>query len=127
MKTLEELQAIRDRMKGQMNNRAAADESDYRVVVGMATCGIAAGARNTLSALTQEIEQKRLENVVVSQTGCIGICKYEPIVEVFEQGKEKVTYIHVDAERARQIVAGHIINGKPITEYTYNYAVREEK
>ncbi len=126
MKTLEELQAIRDRMKAKINNRGMADGNDIRVVVGMATCGIAAGARKTLSALTDEVEQRKLENVIVSQAGCIGICKYEPIVEVFEPGKEKVTYIHVDAERARQIVASHLVNGTPITEYTYSNAVKGE-
>lgn len=125
MKTLEELQAIRDKMKAKINNRGMANENDYRVVVGMATCGIAAGARNTLNALTEEIESKHLNNVIVSQTGCIGICKYEPIVEVFAPNAEKVTYVHVDAERARQIIASHIMNGKPINEYTYSYAVKE--
>ena len=127
MKTLEELQAIRDRMKNQINNRNMAGENDYRVVVGMATCGIAAGARTTLEAITKEVADKKLNNVIVSQTGCIGICKYEPIVEVFAPGKEKVTYVYVDAERARQIVASHVVNGKVIEEYTYSYAVKEQK
>ena len=125
MKTLEELQAIRDKMKAKVNNRGLVDGNDVRVVVGMATCGIAAGARKTLSALTEEIEQRKLDNVIVSQAGCIGICKFEPIVEVFEPGKEKVTYIHVDAERARQIVSSHLVNGNVITEYTYSNAVKE--
>lgn len=125
MKTLEELQAIRDKMKAKINNRGLVDSNDIRVVVGMATCGIAAGARKTLSAITEEIEQRKLDNVIVSQAGCIGICKYEPIVEVFEPGKEKVTYIHVDAERARQIVSSHLVNGNVITEYTYSNAVKE--
>lgn len=125
MKTLEELQAIREAMKNKINNRGVAGENDYRIVVGMATCGIAAGARATLAALQEEIESRHITNAIVSQTGCIGICKYEPIVEVFAPGKEKVTYIHVDAERARQIVASHIVNGNPITEYTYSNAVKE--
>ncbi len=125
MKTLEELQAIREAMKSKINNRGVAGENDYRIVVGMATCGIAAGARATLAALQEEIESRHITNAIVSQTGCIGICKYEPIVEVFAPGKEKVTYIHVDAERARQIIASHIVNGNPITEYTYSNAVKE--
>lgn len=125
MKTLEELQAIRDRMKDKISNRGIAGANDYRIVVGMATCGIAAGARNTLNAITEEIETKHITNAIVSQTGCIGICKYEPIVEVFAPGAEKVTYVHVDPERARQIIASHILNGTPITEYTYSYAVKE--
>ncbi len=126
MKTLEELQAIREKMKAKINNRGMADGKDIRVVVGMATCGIAAGARKTLTALTDEVEQRKLENVIISQAGCIGICKFEPIVEVFEPGKEKVTYIHVDAERARQIVSSHLVNGTPIIEYTYSNAVKGE-
>ena len=127
MKTLEELQAIREQMKNRINNRNMAGENDLRVVVGMATCGIAAGARATLDAITKEVGDRKLANVIVSQTGCIGICKYEPIVEVFAPGQEKVTYVYVDAEKARQIVASHVVNGKPIEEYTYNYAVKEQK
>ena len=127
MKTLEELQAIREQMKNRINNRNMAGANDYRVVVGMATCGIAAGARTTLDAITKEVSERNLSNVIVSQTGCIGICKYEPIVEVFAPGQEKVTYVYVDAERARQIIASHVVNGKPIEEYTYNYVVKEQK
>lgn len=125
MKTLEELQAIREKMRANISNRGMAGGNDTRVVVGMATCGIAAGARKTLTALAEEIEQKKLENVIVMQTGCLGICKYEPIVEIFEPGKDKVTYVHVDADRARQIVESHLVNGNPIDEYTYSYAVKE--
>lgn len=127
MKTLEELQAIREQMKTKLGSREMAGEGDTRIVVGMATCGISAGARKTLGAISEDIAARKLENVVVSQTGCIGICKFEPIVEVFEPGKDKVTYVHVDEERARQIVASHIVNGKPITEYTYSYAVGKEQ
>ena len=126
MKSLEELQAIRDRMKAKINNRALAEGEDIRIVVGMATCGIAAGARKTLNAIMEEVGKRNLTNVVVTQAGCIGICKFEPIVEVFEAGKEKVTYVHVDEERARQIVSSHIVNGKEITEYTYSHAVKEK-
>ena len=124
MKSLAELATLREQMKASMNMRQE-DRDKIRVVVGMATCGIAAGARNTLAALTAEVEEKHLDNVIVSQTGCIGICRFEPVVEVFEPGKEKVTYVHVDAERARQIVASHVMNGNPINEYTYSYAVKE--
>ena len=118
MKTLEELQAIRDRMKDKINNRGIAGENDYRVVVGMATCGIAAGARNTLKALTEEIESRHLNNVILSQTGCIGICKYEPNEEVFAPGQEKVTYCKVSPEKAARIVVDHLVNGQPVAEYT---------
>ena len=120
MKSLEELQAIRDRVKAQINNRGAMDGSDIRVIVGMATCGIAAGARPVLTTLMEEVEAKKLTNVKVSQTGCIGLCKFEPIVEVFVPGQEKATYVNVDPNKAREIVNRHIIGGKPVTEYMYS-------
>ena len=118
MKTLEELQAIRERMKARVNNRGIADESNFRIVVGMATCGIAAGARNTLAALTAEVEEKHLDNVIVSQAGCIGICRFEPVVEVFEPGKEKVTYVKMTAEKAKTVVEKHLKNGEVVVEFT---------
>ena len=120
MKTLEELQAIRDRMKAQMASRGAADGDDIKIVVGMATCGIAAGARPVLNAIIEEVENRKLENVKVTQTGCIGMCKLEPLVDVIVPGKEKVTYVHVTPEKARRIVASHVVNGKIVAEYTMN-------
>lgn len=124
MKTLAELQAIRDKKKAELNNRETPDGNDIKIVVGMATCGIAAGARNTLKAITDELEARNLTNVKVSQTGCIGICKYEPIVDVILPGQEKVTYVHVDPERVKTIIANHVINGKVVEEYTYSYACK---
>ena len=92
---------------------------DYRVVVGMATCGIAAGARPVLSAFVEGIANAGLsEKVTVSQTGCIGICQYEPVVEIFEEGKEKVTYVKLDAQKAAEIVEKHLKGGKIVEEYT---------
>ncbi|MDR2201188.1 MAG: (2Fe-2S) ferredoxin domain-containing protein [Clostridiales bacterium] len=123
MKTLQELQEIRDRMKSRVANRETADESDVRIVVGMATCGIAAGARPVLAAIGDEIESRKLTNVKVSQTGCIGICAYEPIVEVYVPNREKVTYVHMTPEKVGAVIARHIVNGSPVTEYTYSYAV----
>ena len=120
MKTLEELQAIRDRMKAQMASRGAADGDDIKIVVGMATCGIAAGARTVLNAIIEEVENRKLENVKVTQTGCIGMCKLEPLVDVIVPGKEKVTYVHVTPEKARRIVASHVVNGNIVAEYTMN-------
>ncbi|MBD9255145.1 MAG: (2Fe-2S) ferredoxin domain-containing protein, partial [Ruthenibacterium lactatiformans] len=89
MKSLEELAAIRDKMKQTVNTREAAHDST-RVVVGMATCGIAAGARPVLNAFLEEVAKRELKNVTVSQTGCIGVCRLEPIVEVYVPGQEKV-------------------------------------
>lgn len=117
MKSLAELQAIRDRYKNTVGVRES-DTSDIRVVVGMATCGIAAGARPVLAAFTEEIAKRGLTNVKVTQTGCIGICQYEPVVEIMEPGKEKVTYVKMTPEKAARVVADHIVNGNVVTEYT---------
>ena len=117
MKTLADLAAIRERMKSVVTMREA-DENNIRVVVGLGTCGIAAGARPVLNAFTEEVAKRQLPNVTVTQTGCIGICQYEPVVEVFQPGKDKVTYVKMDAEKAERVVAEHLIGGKPIAEYT---------
>ena len=117
MKSLAELKAIRDRMQGAVGLRAE-DDNNTRVVVGMATCGIAAGARPVLNTLADLVAQKGLSNVTVTQTGCIGLCMYEPIVEVYEPGKEKVTYVKVDAEKAAEIVERHLAGGSVVEKYT---------
>ena len=117
MKSLAELQALREQMKGRVGIRHDGD-SNIRVVVGMATCGIAAGARPVLAAFTDEVAKRGLTHVSVGQTGCIGICQYEPVVEVFEPGKEKTTYVKVTPEMVPAIVSQHIVNGAPVTEYT---------
>ena len=118
MKSLEELAAIRDKMKQTVNTREAAHDST-RVVVGMATCGIAAGARPVLNAFTEEVAQRDLHGVLVTQTGCIGICQYEPVVEIFQAGKEKVTYVKMTPERAAEVIEKHIKGGKIVEEYTF--------
>ena len=116
MKSIEELNKIRQEALAKMNLRT--DEERIRIVVGMATCGISAGARPVLTAFLEEVSKRKLENVLVSQTGCIGLCKLEPIVEVYEPGKEKVTYIEMTPEKARRVVAQHIVNGNVVNEYT---------
>ena len=117
MKSLQELAAIREKMKDKVAIREAGDNT-VRIVVGMATCGIAAGARPVLKALVDEVAKRNVQHVSVTQTGCIGMCQYEPIVEVFEPGKEKVTYVQMTAEKAQKVVAEHLVNGKPVIEYT---------
>ncbi len=112
MKSLEELRAIREKMQGQVGLRSESDKNT-RVIVGMATCGIASGARPVLSALS-----KNLSNVSVTQTGCIGLCQYEPIVEILEPGKEKITYVKMTPQKALEVVEQHLIRGQVITEYT---------
>ena len=117
MKSLQELAAIRDKMKRIVDTREAAHDTT-RVVVGLAPCGIAAGARPVLNAFTEEIARRELHGVLVTQTGCIGMCQYEPIVEVTMPGQEKVTYVKMTPDKARRVVADHLIGGKPVTEYT---------
>ena len=122
MKSLAELEKIRDRMKHIVDAAEAGDDT-IRVVVGMATCGIAAGARPVLNELNSEIVNRGLSGIVVSQTGCIGICQYEPVVEVFVPGKDKITYVHMNADKVSRIIDEHIIAGEPITEYTFSHNV----
>ena len=117
MKSLEELKAIRERMQSQVGLRSES-ATDTRVVVGMATCGIASGARPVLTALSNAVLEKKIEGVTVTQTGCIGLCQYEPIVEVLAPGKDKVTYVKMTPEKALEVVEKHLIRGQVVTEYT---------
>ena len=117
MKSLAELAAIREKMKDKVAIREGSGQ--IRVVVGMATCGIAAGARPVLNAFVDGVNKEGLtDKVTVTQTGCIGICQYEPVVEIFEEGKEKVTYVKLDAAKAAEIVEKHLKGGNVVAEYT---------
>ena len=121
MKSLAELAAIRERMKDKVVLREGS--STTRIVVGMATCGIAAGARPVLNAFVDGVNKEGLaSDVVVSQTGCIGICQYEPVVEVYKAGEEKVTYVKMTVEKAEKVLKEHIKGGKVVTEYTITTA-----
>lgn len=117
MKSLAELQEIRNRTLNQVNLRQDREDG-IRVVVGMATCGIAAGARPVLSAFLKEVEKRNLKDITITQTGCIGMCRLEPIVEVYIPGKEKVTYVHMTEEKVAKVMSDHIINGQPVKEFT---------
>ena len=117
MKSLAELKAIRDKVQSQMNLRDD-DSGKTRIVVGMATCGIAAGARPVLNEFLQEVDKRGLSGVSVSQNDCIGMCRLEPIVEIYKPGEEKVTYVKMSPEKVAKIVTEHIVNGRPVTEYT---------
>ncbi len=117
MKTLEELQAIREKMQGQIGLRSET-ASQTRVVVGMATCGIASGARPVLTALSDAVQERNLTDIAVVQTGCIGLCQYEPIVEIFAPGKEKVTYVKMTPEKALEVLEQHLLGGKVVDKYT---------
>ena len=117
MKSLAELKAIKDRVKNSVVLREGS--GDVRVVVGMATCGIAAGARPILNTLVEEVNNGGLSGkVTVSQTGCIGLCQLEPIVEVYEAGKEKTTYVKMTVEKVKTVVEKHLKGGNVVTEFT---------
>lgn len=122
MKTIQELEEIRKRTLETINLRK--DQTGTRVVIGMATCGIAAGARPVLLAIMDEIKKHNLSDVIVAQTGCIGLCVYEPIVEVYKPGQEKVTYVKVNPSKAIRIVNEHIMKDKVVEEYTIGAEVK---
>ena len=118
MKSLEELMAIKAKMADKVAVRQT-DGNEIRVVVGMATCGIAAGARPVLNAFVEGVNAAGLaETVTVTQTGCIGICQYEPVVEIYQKDAEKVTYVKMTAEKAKEVVEKHIKGGQVIDAYT---------
>ncbi|MBE6035488.1 (2Fe-2S) ferredoxin domain-containing protein [Aminipila sp.] len=117
MKSLEELKEIRDRVQNQMGVRNE-EGAQMRIVVGMATCGIASGARPVLNTLADMVNEKGLQDVVVTQTGCIGLCQYEPIVEIYEPGREKVTYVKMNPEKAKAVFEQHIERGLIVSKYT---------
>ena len=122
MKSLEELRALKAKVKNDMTLREGGE--DTRVVVGMATCGIAAGARPVMNAFLEEVSKRNIKNVQVTMTGCMGLCRLEPIVEVIDKDGNKVTYVNINAEKALRVVAEHLVNGQVVNEYT-NVAVAQ--
>ena len=123
MKSLAELKAIRDRAQAEINMRKE-NPNAARVLVGMATCGIAAGARPVLNAFVEEIAKRGLKDITVTQTGCIGICQYEPVVEIEVPGEDKVTYVKMTPEKAVKVVNDHLVNHNVVSEYTIGTATR---
>lgn len=121
MKSIADLEAIRQKTLERVAYRKEADQ-DTRVVVGMATCGIAAGARPVMLAFMDEIQKRNLQSITVSQTGCIGMCRLEPMVDVIIPGKEKVTYVNLNPNMVPRIVTEHLVNGNPVLEYTIGAA-----
>ena len=122
MKSLAELEAIRKATLSRINVRTEEKGETTRVVIGMATCGIAAGARPVMLSFMDEIQKRQLNHVTVSQTGCVGMCRLEPMVDIIVPGKDKVTYVHVKPDMVPRIVAEHIVNGRPVQEYTIGAA-----
>ncbi len=122
MKSLAELEAIRKATLSKINLRKEEKGETTRVVIGMATCGIAAGARPVMLAFMDEIQKRQLAHVTVSQTGCVGMCRLEPMVDVYTPDGGKVTYVHMTPEKVGRVVAEHIVNGRPVEEYTIGAA-----
>ena len=120
MKSIADLEKIRQKTLSAVNLRR--ESEGIRIAVGMATCGIAAGARPVMTAMIDEVGKRNMLNVVVAQTGCIGMCRYEPIVEVTLPGQDQVTYINVKPDMVPRIVAEHVVNGNPVVEYTIGAA-----
>jgi NADP-reducing hydrogenase subunit HndB len=123
LKSLEELKAIRERTRGQMNLRKEDGPENTRIVVGMATCGIASGAKPVLAAAVEQATRRKLEHVAITQTGCIGLCMYEPLVEVYVPGQEKITYVKMTPEKMERVITEHIVNNKIVTEFTIDAGV----
>ncbi|NPV53328.1 MAG: (2Fe-2S) ferredoxin domain-containing protein [Firmicutes bacterium] len=115
MKSLEELERIKK--EAQAMTKLREDRESTKIVVGMGTCGIAAGARETLAAIMDELAKRNLQDVIITQTGCVGLCEQEPIVDIMKPGKPKVTYGRVTGERARQIIASHVVNDRVVGEW----------
>ena len=121
MKSMAELEAIRQKTLENIAMRKEVHDA-ARVVVGMATCGIAAGARPVMLAFMDEIAKRHLDHVTVSQTGCAGMCRLEPMVDVYVPGQEKVTYVKLTPDMVPRIVTEHIVNGRTVEEYTIGAA-----
>ena len=115
IKSLEDLRKIKAESKKQTETRKL---NDRQIIIGMGTCGIAAGARPVMLEFIEELKRRGIENATVSQTGCVGVCRLEPIVEVYVKGQEKVTYVHMTPEKVARVVNDHIVNGRPVEEYT---------
>jgi NADP-reducing hydrogenase subunit HndB len=114
---IEELKKIREKMQKEMDLRAG--EKAIKIVVGMGTCGIAAGARPVLAAINDELAKRQAQKVTVTQSGCAGFCEQEPLVDVFRPGEKKVSYGKVDPQKARKIVAEHIVGGRVVKEFVF--------
>ena len=116
MKTVQDLEEIRKNTFNRINQ--GPNRRSTRLVVGMATCGLAAGAEDVFEAIVDEVSKLGLANVIVAKTGCIGVCRLEPIVEIIRPGEEKVTYVKMSPYKARRVVASHVLVGTVRNEYT---------
>ena len=112
VKSLDDLKKIKEQATQKRDIKTASGQA--QVTVGMGTCGIAAGARDTMKAVLETIETDGLQGIVVTQTGCIGLCEWEPIVQVTIGDQPKVTYGKVTPERAQQILKEHVVGGQVV-------------
>jgi (2Fe-2S) ferredoxin len=115
IKSLEELKRVREEALAKKQMKAA--PGHIQVIVAMGTCGIAAGARDTMKSVLNYIEAENLSGVTVTQTGCIGMCEQEPIMQVIVGDQPKVTYGKVNAEVAAQIMKQHVQGGLPLKDH----------
>ncbi|MFC1887756.1 ferredoxin [Candidatus Cloacimonadota bacterium] len=115
MKTLAELRKIREKAQNEMKLRES--NNRIKIVVGMGTSGIAMGAREVMKAILDEVANRHLTDVLVTQTGEKGLSSMEPVVDVLEEGKTSVTYGNMTPEKARKVVAEHVVNGKIVNDY----------
>ena len=122
MKSLDELKTVREKTRKEMNLEGEPGNERIRVVIGMATCGIAAGAKSVMDAFADEVSKRNLENVTVTQTGCIGVCRLEPIVEVYMPGEKKATYVIMTPGKVQLVVNNHLVNHQVVAEYTIGAA-----
>jgi len=118
IKSLEELKKIREESIKKVNLRESGENAEdiIEILIGMATCGIAAGARETLNAFLDEIDKRNLKNIRVIQVGCMGYCHSEPTVQVNIPGNAPVLYGNVDEKMTIEIIEKHILNGELLDE-----------
>ena len=118
IKSLEELKALRDKYKSNVDIRNSIEEGNkIRIAVGMATCGIASGSRETINSIVEEVRAQGLANVSVVQTGCLGYCYAEPVVEISMPGKDSVLYGNINAQKVKELIDKHVKNGETITDW----------
>lgn len=114
MKTIEDLRHLREQLKDAMDVRK---EEGIRIIVGMGTCGIAAGARGVMTAILEEIRKRNLTNILVEQTGCIGMCEKEPLVDIVRPGEPRITYGNVTPQLVPRLIAEHVVNGRIVADH----------
>jgi len=117
--TLDELRKLRASKQTALQKRSI-EGKEGQIIIGMGTCGIAAGAKTVLDAFLSELDEKGITNISVTQTGCMGLCHVEPTVEVVVPNMPDVIYGNVDAKVAKQIVQDHLIDHKLVSDHVFD-------